>query len=68
MLAQKEFINAIVWQIHNLGKLLIKIEKNPKRILFIILDMQNIYTEYLNQANKANKKRDEIYTYILRLK
>lgn len=29
--------------------------------------MQNIYTEYLNKTNKANKKFDEILTYTLRL-
>ena len=33
----------------------------------MILDMQSIYTEYLNKTNKADKERDEIYTRALRL-
>ena len=34
----------------------------------MILDMQNIHIEYLNQINKVDKKHDEIYICILRLK
>lgn len=30
--------------------------------------MQNIYTEYLDQVNKINKKYYKIYTYKLGLK
>ena len=41
------------------------IEKDPKRVLSIILDMRNIYIEYLDQANKADKDYHEIYTCIL---
>ena len=33
----------------------------------IILDIRSIYTKYLDQANEANKERDEIYTRVLRL-
>ncbi len=33
----------------------------------MILDMQSIYTKYLDQANKADKKRDEIHTRALGL-
>lgn len=33
----------------------------------MILDMQSIYTKYLDQANKANKNCDEIRTYALKL-
>ena len=33
----------------------------------MILDIQSIYTKYLNKANKANKKRDEICTCVLTL-
>ena len=29
----------------------------------MILDIQRIYTKYLDQANKADKECDEIYTY-----
>ena len=33
----------------------------------MILDMRSIYTKYLNKANKANKKCNEIYIYALGL-
>ncbi len=33
----------------------------------MILDMQSIYTKYLDQVNKADKERDEIYTHALGL-
>ena len=67
MLAQKEYTNAAAWQIDNVERLLAKIEKDPKGVLSMILDMQSIYTKYLDQANKADKKHNEIYTRILRL-
>ena len=34
----------------------------------MILDMRTIYTKYLNQANSANKKYNQIQTIALRLK
>ena len=33
----------------------------------MILDMQSIYTKYLNKANKADKKCDDIHIRTLRL-
>ena len=33
----------------------------------MILDMQSIYSEYLDQVNKADKERDKIYTCALGL-
>ncbi len=33
----------------------------------MILDMQSIYTKYLDQANEADQERDEIHTRVLRL-
>ena len=33
----------------------------------MILDMQCIYTKYLNKANKADKKRNKIYTRVFEL-
>ena len=33
----------------------------------MILDMQSIYSEYLNKANKVDKKHDEICIYALKL-
>lgn len=30
----------------------------------MILDIWNIYIEYLDLTNKANKEHDEIYTYV----
>ena len=34
----------------------------------MILDMRSIYIKYLNKANEADKKRDEIRTCALQLK
>lgn len=33
----------------------------------MILDMQRIYTEYLDQANKTGKNRDKIHICALKL-
>ncbi len=62
MFTQKEHTNVAAWQIDNLKRLLAKIEKDPKKVLSMILDMQSIYTKYLNQANKADKECNEIHT------
>lgn len=48
MLAQEEPTNTTAWQIYSLEKFFVKIKKNPKRVLFMILDMKNIYIKYLN--------------------
>ena len=64
---EKEHKNAADWQIDSLEKLLVEIEKDDKGVLSIILDIRSIYPKYLNKANKANKKRDEIYTCALEL-
>lgn len=48
MLAQERDTNVTAWQIDSLERLLIEIEKDLKGILSMILDMQSIYTEYLN--------------------
>ncbi len=34
--------------------------RDPNGVLSMIIDMQKIYTEYLDQANKADNQRDEI--------
>ena len=34
----------------------------------MILDMQSIYSKYLDQVNKADKKCDEVHTCALGLK
>ncbi len=34
--------------------------KDPDGVLIMILDMRKTYTEYLDQANKADNQRDEI--------
>ena len=64
---EQEHNNAAAWQIDSLERLLAEIEKDPKGVLSMILDMRSIYTEYLNEANKADKKRDEIRTRALGL-
>ncbi len=66
-LAQEEHTNVAAWRIDNLERLLAKIEKDPKGVLSMILDMQSIYTKYLDQANKADKERDDIHTCALGL-
>ena len=66
-LAQEEHTNAAAWRIDNLERLLAEIEKDPKGVLSMILDMQSIYTKYLDQANEADKERDEIHTRALGL-
>lgn len=45
---RKDYNNATVWQIDNLDKLIIEMDKSIKEVLAIILDRQKIYTEYLN--------------------
>lgn len=67
MLTQKEHTIAKAWQIDNLKKVLVEIEKDPKEVLSIILDIWSIYIGYFDQVIKANKKHDEIYTCVLRL-
>ena len=64
---EQEHNNAAAWQIDSLERLLAEIEKDPERVLSMILDMCNIYTKDLNKGNKADKKRDKICTCALRL-
>ena len=42
-------------------------DKDPDGVLTMILDIRNIYTKYLNQANHANKQCKEIRTIALGL-
>ena len=64
---EQKYKNAIACQIDSLERLLAKIEKDQKRVLSIMLDMRYIYTKYLNEANKTDKKCDEIYICALGL-
>ena len=66
-LAQEEHTNTAAWRIDSLERLLAEIEKDPEGVLSMILDMRSIYTEYLDQANEADKERDEIRTRALGL-
>ena len=59
-LAEEDRDNTAAWQIDSREKLLTEIDKDPDGILTMILDMRNIYTEYLNQANHANEQCKEI--------
>lgn len=34
---------------------MIKIDKNLKKVLFMVLDIKKIYIEYFNEANEADK-------------
>ncbi len=42
-------------------------DKDPNGVLTMILDMRNIYTKYLNQANHADEQCKEIWTIALGL-
>lgn len=53
---------------NSLKRLLIKIEKDHKVVLSIILDMQNIYIEYLDKVNKADRKHNKIRICMLEQK
>ena len=55
-LAEEDRDNTANWRIDNREKLLIEMDKDPNGVLIMILDMRNIYTKYLNQANHANKQ------------
>lgn len=39
ILVQKKYNNVVIWQINGLERLLAKIEKNFKEVLFMILDL-----------------------------
>lgn len=42
--------------------------KDSKEALFMILDIESIYTKNLNKINRANKLRDEIRSCSLKFK
>ncbi len=67
MLAEEDRDNTAAWWINSREKLLTEMDKDPDAVLTMILDMRNIYTKYLNQANHANKQYKEIRTIALRL-
>lgn len=46
----------------NYEELLVEIEKDLEKVLFIILDIQSIYNKYLDKANKIDKKCDKMRT------
>ena len=66
-LAEEDCDNTAAWQIDSREKLLTEMDKDPDGVLTMILDMRNIYTKYLNQANHANKQCKEIRTIALGL-
>ena len=67
MLAEEDCDNTAAWQIDSREKLLTEMDKDPDGVLTMILDMRNIYTKYLNQANHADKQCKEIQTIALGL-
>ena len=44
-----------------------EMDRDPNRVLSMILDMRKTYTEYFDQANKAKDQLDQIRTYALEL-
>lgn len=67
MLSEEQHINGAAWQIDHLEKLLARINKDPGRVLCVILDMQSLYTRYSDKANIVDKKRNDICTRALGL-
>ena len=66
-LAEEDRDNTAAWRIDSQEKLLTEMDKDPDRVLTMILDMCNIYTKYLNQANHADKQCKKIRTIALGL-
>ena len=44
-----------------------EMDRDPNRVLSMILDMQKIYTKYLDQATKVKDQHDQIRTHVLGL-
>ena len=65
--AEEDCDNTAAWRIDSREKLLTEMDKDLDGVLTIILDMRNIYTKYLNQANYADKQCKEIRTIALGL-
>ncbi len=66
-LAEEDRDNTAAWRIDSREKILTEMDKDPDGVLTMILDMRNIYTEYLNQANHADEQCKEIRTIALGL-
>ena len=54
-LAEEDCDNTATWQIDSQEKLLTEMDKDLDGVLTMILDMRNIYTKYLNQANHTDE-------------
>ncbi len=59
-LTQEEHTNATAWQIDNLESLLAEIKNDLKEVLSMILNIQSIYTKYLDQSNEIDKECNKI--------
>ncbi len=55
MLVEEDCDNTAAWRITSREKLLTEMDKDPDMVLTMILDMRNIYTKYLNEANHADE-------------
>ncbi len=66
-LIQENHDNSAAGQIDSQEKLMSEMNRDPDGVLSMILDMQKIYIEYLDQANKANNLHDKIRMRALRL-
>ena len=66
-LAEDDRENTAAWQIDSREKLFTEMDRNPDGVLKMILDMRTIYTEYLDQANNADKQYNQIRTIALGL-
>ncbi len=59
-LAEKDCVNTAAWRINSQEKLLTEIDIDLDGVLMMILDMCNIYTNYMNQANYVDKQCKKI--------
>ena len=48
MLIKEDHKNTTAWQIESWEKLFIEIDRNPNRVMKIIVNMRTIYIKYLN--------------------
>lgn len=65
--AYKNHNNSTVQQINSQGKLMTEMNKNPDKVLLMIIDMLKTYMEYLYHVNKANNYYHQIEIRTLKL-
>lgn len=65
--AQEDHENFVALQIDSQEKFMNDIDKDSDKVLSMILDIQKIYTESLDKANKADNQCNKIEMHVLEL-